>query len=242
MNIFAYYLHAHPPLDRHSRVNNFSYENVFNQFVKTMGNTNLTVMLNGKKRKDIDEFPENINFSSIYFESPSEEFMSSYIYAFSFVCNTILKDIESGKMRLEDLIYLVEDDYWHLDNWPENIIGLYEQYPQLLNNGILSLYDHPDKYGLYKVHNYDDVINGKYRILVAKNRHWREVPNICGNFICSAYVFKKYYEKIVSTHPDNLRSAVLVENGVEFFTPIPTLSSHMSVGLMSPAIDWDTYV
>jgi hypothetical protein len=133
-----------------------------------------------------------------------------------------------------DLIYILENDYLHVDDWVDKIICLYQTFKEL---SYVSLYDHNDKYFLPQ---YDDLVS---KIFTTNNHHWRTTPSTCGSYITTKKIFDEDYNDHTGvTVPigDHHKWIFLSETKNRFvLSPIPGLSTHCMEGLMSPTINWD---
>jgi hypothetical protein len=148
-----------------------------------------------------------------------------------FSYRALLEYIKEQPMESDELIYFLENDYLHTDNWVDKIINLFSTYSGL---DYISLYDHNDKYFLPM---YDNLVS---KIITTKTHHWRTTPSTCGSFIINRKIFEEDYD-VQSTHVGDHNTFLwLNENRQRFvFTPIPGLSTHCMEDLMSPTIDWE---
>jgi hypothetical protein len=129
-----------------------------------------------------------------------------------------------------DLIYFLENDYMHVENWIDKVIELYSTYKV----GYVSLYDHNDKYFLPQ---YSDLASS---IIVTKTHHWRTTPSTCGSFILPKWLFDEDYDILSTMVGDHNKFLYLAETRGRFvLTPIPGLSTHCMQGLESPTIKWN---
>jgi len=133
----------------------------------------------------------------------------------------------------KDLIYILENDYLHINNWDEIVLDVFQTFEGL---SYVSLYDHNDKYFLPM---YDDLVS---KIFTTTKYHWRTTPSTCGSFITTKKILMEdYNEQTGVTVPsgDHHKWLWLNENkGRSVLTPIPGLSTHCMEFLMSPTIDW----
>jgi hypothetical protein len=130
----------------------------------------------------------------------------------------------------KDLVYFLENDYLHVENWVEKIEDLFSTFQGL---NYVSLYDHNDKYFLPM---YEDLAS---KIFTTKKHHWRTTPSTCGSFVISKQVFEDDFEDHTSIKGDHNKFLHLAQTKSRFvLTPIPGLSTHCMEGLMSPTIDW----
>jgi hypothetical protein len=130
----------------------------------------------------------------------------------------------------KDLIYFLENDYLHVDNWIDKVLSLFSTYNNL---NYISLYDHNDKYFLPI---YEDLV---LKIFTSETHHWRTTPSTCGSFIISKYIFEEDYNEHITISGDHNKFLHLTNVKERFIlTPVPGLSTHCMEGLMSPTIDW----
>lgn len=216
---------------RHAAVNNhnygrpiwFSYENCFLNLLETIKayDIELVMALDG---------PIEGNFISKYtdrFTLLQTNYGSSLLSY-----RALLEYIRSQRMNSTDLIYFLENDYLHVDNWIEKVHELYNTF-----NGLtyVSLYDHNDKYFLPM---YDDLVS---KIIVTPTHHWRTTPSTCGSFIVTRDIFDQDYDVWSSAIGDHNTFLHLTDIRSRFvLTPLPGLSTHCMEGLMSPTIDWES--
>jgi hypothetical protein len=130
-----------------------------------------------------------------------------------------------------EIVYFIENDYLHTDNWVEEIVTLFQTYPQGLN--YVSLYDHNDKYFLPM---YDNLAS---KIFTTPTKHWRTTPSTCGSYIISKNIFIE--DEDINTGGPGDHDKFLHLNSTKnrfVLTPIPGLSTHCMEGLLSPTINW----
>lgn len=152
---------------------------------------------------------------------------------------TIINSL-SDKIKGDDVVYLLENDYLHQNGWIEVVN---EFFSTNLNKNYLSLYDHNDKYS----DSYSDL---KSKIYVTKNHHFRTTPSTCGSFLMKKKVFDEDYEFNLSIFDYLLNKTNLPVDHAKFLvldkiknrqvlTALPGLSTHCLDGLMSPTINWE---
>lgn len=137
----------------------------------------------------------------------------------------------------DDLIYFLENDYLHTEDWLHKIQELVaSQVPW----DYVSLYDHKDKYEFKQNHplfikNYSNL---KSKIFVTKSSHWRSVPSTCGSFIVRPQTLYSDV-RLLSFLPDRYLFPILkLLKRRRLITPMPGLSTHCMESLLSPCIDW----
>ncbi len=218
--IYIYYRHC-------AKVNNigrphwFSTFNCFKNFLHTLGaqdGIKLTIALDGED-----------DFTSSYADYFSL-FRTNY-YCSLPAYRDLLKHIKSIPMDSGDLIYFVENDYLHTDNWIEKTLELFKYYPVM---NYVSLYDHQDKYCLPM---YDNLVS---KVFITPSHHWRTTPSTCGTFLTTRKIFEEDFDvwfNAEGDHPTFLK--LNSERGRFVVTPLPGFSTHCMEGLLSPTINWE---
>jgi hypothetical protein len=202
------------------RPEGFSYEKSFKNLldsIKGYPNIRLTVMMDGNKQ---DTFLEKYDVDVYEFKggSDSASFFETVRYA-------KVKNIGDS-----DLVYFLENDYLHVPGWVEKVIDLFSTFSGL---SYVSLYDHNDKYFLPM---YENLVS---KIITTKTHHWRTTPSTCGSFIIPKQILDEDFDILSTMVGDHNKFLWLNQNRERsVITPIPGLSTHCMVGLMSPTIDW----
>jgi len=221
MKIYIYYRHTSNHIVR-NRPSWFSFENCWKNLLNTTykkENINITLALDGDINND---FTKNYKDRFTLFPTDYNSSLISY--------RELLKHIKGIKMDKDDLIYFVENDYLHIDNWVDKVIDLFSCYKTL---NYVSLYDHNDKY----MPGYDDLVS---KIITSNTHHWRTTPSTCGTFIMTRDLFDKDIDVWESTVGDHNTFMYLNQERQRYvLTPIPGLATHCMGGLMSPTIDWE---
>jgi hypothetical protein len=222
MNIHIFYRHYNASSNSsHYRPEGFDYEKCLSNLLDTIKNhpnVKLTVMMDGSKQ---GTFLENYDIEVYEFNGGTDavSFFETVKYAKN-------KNIDDN-----DLVYFLENDYLHVDNWVEKVIDLFSTFQGL---NYVSLYDHNDKYFLPM---YDDLVS---KIFVTHNHHWRTTPSTCGSFIINKQILDEDFDILSTMVGDHNKFLYLQETKSRFvLTPIPGLSTHCMKGLMSPTINWN---
>ncbi len=148
--------------------------------------------------------------------------MGAWIYAWDYAKKLDLSE--------SDLVYHLENDYLHVDGWPEKVLELHELYENL---AYISLYDHVDKY------NQQMYPALQTNIFTTPTHHWRTTPSTCGAFLINKKILFEDYDIWTSSPGDHYKFIWLAENRERsVLTPIPSLSTHCEVEWLAPTIDW----
>ena len=144
---------------------------------------------------------------------------------------SLLKNIKDT-INENDLIYILENDYLHVNGWVDKVTDLFKTF-----NGLnyISLYDHNDKYTW--MHLYEDLVS---KIFTTSTHHWRTVPNTCGSYICTKKLFLEDYDVQTTIIGDANKWLHLEQTKGRFMlSALPGLSTHCMDTLLSPTIDWE---
>ena len=162
-------------------------------------------------------------------------------------------------LPLDDWVYMCEDDYLHSPqafkyisefienkekylktspkkkNYMNRIIGDLSKIPLIIH-----LPDYPDRYkSQWKRLSF---------IFLSKHCHWRQITNTTHTFLLQSSTIKKFekYIKLSALGPsdaklsENVYGRILFRKKAICVSPIKGLSSHMTEGVMTPLVDWDS--
>lgn len=226
MNIHVFYSHINVQgTDYKVRPNWFDFEKCFQNFLSTIkgkDNIKFHVIMDGNIESNwISKYKDNFIGYEIQGGTMEKAAIEMYKIALSL----------SDKMGDNDLIYFLENDYLHINDWDKHILDVYQSFEGL---NYISLYDHNDKYFAPQ---YDDLAS---KIITTDSHHWRTTPSTCGTFFIPKKIFKEDYEIHTTVIGDHNKYIYLNEHKGRFIlTPIPGLSTHCMEGLMSPTINWE---
>lgn len=153
---------------------------------------------------------------------------------------SLLKCYELAQTINTPFGYLIEDDYAHLPN------SFYVLIDMFYYSDLVSLYDHPDRYGPMRQ---QDITLGKEYIYVGKYCHFRTAESTTMSFGFRKETLNKYYSSLVAAAKRGVGAAddrgwwrEMVVNGYRLVTPIPALNSHLVKNCESPFINWESYI
>ena len=149
-----------------------------------------------------------------------------------------LEIVESRGYDDDTIIYFIEDDYLHRENWCEVLIEAFS-----LPTHYVSLYDHLDK---YIDSGYDDLVS---KVFHTDSCHWRTVPSTCNTYAGKMGQLKQdmvIHKHFSAASPDGIsmdhaKFVELGRHGRRLITPMPGYSTHCDL-LHSPCIDWEKYI
>tara|TARA_R110000787_G_scaffold206630_1_gene316826 strand:- start:156 stop:833 length:678 start_codon:yes stop_codon:yes gene_type:complete len=201
----------------------FNFEKCFLNLLSSIENKDATlhlVMDGDVTTNFINKFADKYTLHSI----KAGEDQSSFWQTWKIVKE---QDIPEG-----DLIYFLENDYLHTDDWVDKTVEIFKTFSGL---NYISLYDHNDKYFLPV---YEELAS---KIFTTPSHHWRTTPSTCGSFIIPKNIFEEDYKEHTEIRGDHNKFLHLAETKGRFIlSPLPGLSTHCMNGLLSPTINWST--
>jgi len=208
--------------DHRNRPNWFDFEKCFINLLDTIKgkNVDLHLIMDGNVDNNfINKYKNNFTLHSIVAGKDQVSFNKTWEIA-----NTL-------NIGENDLIYFLENDYLHVENWVEKVTEVFSTFEGL---NYISLYDHNDKYFLPM---YENLVS---KIFTTKTHHWRTTPSTCGSFIIPKNIFKEDFTDHTTIDGDHHKFLQLTQTKNRFIlTPIPGLSTHCMQNLLSPCIDWE---
>ena len=147
-----------------------------------------------------------------------------------------LEIVESSGFDDDTIIYFLEDDYLHRENWCEVLIEAFT-----LPIHYVSLYDHLDKYM-----DYPDLTS---KIFHTNSVHWRTVPSTCNTYAAKMGQLREdmhIHKHYSAASPDGIsmdhsKFVHLGNVGRTLVTPLPGYSTHCNQ-FQSPVINWEKYL
>ncbi|MFH0782933.1 MAG: glycosyltransferase [Pseudomonadota bacterium] len=131
-----------------------------------------------------------------------------------------------AKESCSDLIYFVEDDYLHELGAIQEMIDFYYLAKDKLPGRELAIHpvDYPDRYR-------SECLDQCF-IVPGKNRYWRTIGSTTGTFFVSRWVFLRYWHLFnqfadCGSEEQTINKIWRGINGVNCFSPIPTLAYHL---------------
>jgi hypothetical protein len=148
----------------------------------------------------------------------------------------LLSHLEHGDIPDDDVLFLMENDYLHVEGWLDKVAELFESEHQF---DYLTLYDHTDYYEVDGKPRFPAYKGLKSNLYVTKTHHWREAPSTCGTFLVPKRVFLEDLEVWSSRLSDfYVFTYLLAVKRRVLLCPIPALSTHCMAGHLAPTIDW----
>lgn len=129
-----------------------------------------------------------------------------------------------SKKYLEELHYIVEDDYLHI---PGAVRILQENLKNW--NGFAVSYDYPDRYA--------NMVDCK--ILLGLDRHWRTINSSTMTVLAKGKTWLQYVSKLEQAAPtsnDKVFEELYLKTPC--ISPLPSISAHMTDRHLSPLVDW----
>jgi hypothetical protein len=176
------------------------------------------------------------------------QFNEPWSHSVAATSEIIKNDINLGNINDNSLIYILEDDYLHLQNWNEIVLDLFNNF--IGKNDYVCLYDHNDKYifrqnsetitqhnlekhwGMYK--------DLKSEIMVSNARHWRNAPNCGLSMIFTKELFLRDFNLWSGGYSDcEIGYQLKKIHNTNFWTPMPSVSTHCINPFIAPLINWE---
>ncbi len=202
-------------------------EKVFQNFKNTLNpeTTNYTIIYDKHYGERKDTFlKDEQNVYEIDCGKESQSFMQTLNYILS-------QDLDD-----DTIVYFLEDDYVHRPGWDKILIDGFN-----LPVEYVTLYDHGDKYQeMYK-----DFMT---KVFHTKLSHWMPVPSTTNTFATKFKTLKEdkniHIKYSLSYEPtyDHGKFLELHSNRRTLISCIPGYSTHCQEDLLSPCIDWKTYL
>jgi len=153
-------------------------------------------------------------------EKPDREKAAGYLMYEIMFQKVVQKD--------NDLIYMIEDDYLHINGWTKALEDIFSIYNTL---SYATLYDHPDKYTQRYVGSVSPIIMSNYC-------HWRFVPSSCGTYGGTVKAFFEDKEIHQNNLGDHNKFIKLGEKNRGIVSPLPGLATHCINPWLSRFRDW----
>lgn len=147
-----------------------------------------------------------------------------------------LNIVKNTPHRKGEIIYFLEDDYLHRLNWDKVLLEAFT-----LGADYATLYDHADKY-------MDFYREFRTKVLHTKSCHWMATPSTTNTFaveystLMNDFETHTKYSTDVEPSADHQKFIELSQNGRILISSIPGYSTHCQADLLSPCIDWSTYL
>lgn len=229
IRIFQRHCFFSPNSEHKKRPEWFDRERIFNEFISTLNDkVELTCMYDSARGSIENHFLSKYpHIKNISLEGGND--------AISFL--NVLNYINTQQYNDNDIIYFVEDDYYHKPGW----INILEEGFNYIEADYITLYDHPDKYGettypfLYE--------NLTSKILLTPSTHWRTIPNTTNTYACKYKtlikhwdIHVKYCDLVEKWTKDSYKFQELWDIGSNLISCIPGYSSHIEDKMLSPLI------
>lgn len=139
-----------------------------------------------------------------------------------------------------EVVYFVEDDYFHLENSYQILLEGLERVDYI------SLYDHVDKYIPASLGGNPFIDEGggeDTKVFLTNNRHWKLTNSTTMTFATTVNILRedadiwRYYTS--GTYPHDYQCFLMLrDKGRTLATPMPSLATHGEVKWAAPLIDW----
>jgi len=167
------------------------------------------------------------------------------------VCGSLSKSYEVAQDFSDgDWVYFCEDDYLHRGvcmQYIDELLSGATEYLQSYDRELLFIHpcDYPDRY--CRPDPFTGLSDDGYSIFRSGLCHWREVPSATYTWLMRAEVLRRH----AALFRDNIDHHARFGTGDQYWgevvfqredalciSPLPSLSTHLHEGVMSPLIDW----
>jgi len=148
----------------------------------------------------------------------------------------LVDHVTSLKLDPETIIYFLEDDYLHRENWVNVLLEGFT----IPEASYVTLYDHRDKYSLPQYHNLTS------KLFITPSCHWRTTPSTTNTYamryqtLMEDLPIHKQFSVGRKISADHEKFIALGQKGATLISSIPGWSTHIEDKLTSPCIDWET--
>ena len=228
IEIFSRHCNFSKLSDDRERLKGFSKETCYKNLKGTIDKniSNITFLMDGETEKHFLKNEKEFEIVNIEGGSQAKSWASA------------LKYVNNKNFADDQIIYFIEDDYLHLENWNNIMLEGFE-----LKVDYISLYDHLDKYKLSMYNKLES------KIIVTKSCHWRATPSTTLSFAVKFKTFKKHYEiykkfNFIETGStkDHDMFIELWKSGSNLISSIPGYASHMDLHWLAPTINWEEII
>lgn len=144
--------------------------------------------------------------------------------AFNVKRDSILYSFDYAR-KLNDDLMIIEDDYlWRKNKRAYQIIK-----DALTRFDAVTPYDHPDHY---------DYLDKSHHIEKFNNRLWRNCHTTTHTFAVKKEVFQNNIDDFYFGQHDWIMWTKLMNNGVNLFSPVCSLATHLADGHLAIGTDW----
>ena len=252
MTLHIYYRHA--PVRRlgsKARPESFSYAGCLENFASTLsgpladGRAVLTLVFDGSTSEFAGD-PLRATFDSLLAKHACSQVPPRVVHvsggdqrkAWRACIALVSVDVDAGRVATDDHIYLLENDYLHVQGW-------FDKFEELRRSQIhwdyLTFYDHLDKYpeltDLPDARRYRRL---KSRVFCAGSQHWRTTPSTCATYLLSRRTLLRDRRLLgLGVYDYKLFTLLVRCNGRVLLSPVPSLATHSMRDFLAPAIRWE---
>lgn len=149
----------------------------------------------------------------------------------------LLDHVANLKLAPETIVYFLEDDYLHRENW----VDILHEGFSIPQASYVTLYDHRDKYFLA---DYQELSS---KIFISPSCHWRTTPSTTNTYamrhatLLRDLAIHQQFSQGRRITADHEKFLELGRQGKVLISSIPGWSTHIEDRLTSPCIDWESF-
>lgn len=193
---------------------------------------------------------ENVDFIILFDGEVKDHWIKSYpIHILDFKggsdeasFTTLLNVLISLPFQDNDIIYILEDDYVHLNGWPKILReGFGQMKPDNIKFDYVTLYDHLDKYEFgndeFLKKSYSDL---KSQITISESLHWRTTPSTTNTYACRMKTFRDDFRfHMMFKNADHDKFLFLGLRGRKLGSCMPGFATHSHKLYLTPFVNWE---
>ncbi len=226
----------------------FSYEAVWRNFLAMVNwdLCNVTVLFEGDYNNYfIKDFEKQYPFKVKFIDSTEKKWKHKCFESYASWSRAVAAGAEAVKndnLSENELLYLLDDDYAHLNSWPEVVLDLFNTY--IDENSYCCLYDNSDKYLCRHKDRTDSWSMYKdltCELIISGYRHWKSSPNMGMACIMPVKLFNEHFDLWGYGASDcYIGNEVSTKRGTKIWISVPGMASHLIYPWLSPFISWES--
>ena len=227
VEIFVRHCHFSKISQHKKRLPNFSKERCYYNLLKTtsLEKANITFLLDTQYPMEEDHFiKKQKEFPVIEIKEGTEA--GAFLRLLDYVLSLNLDE--------ETILYFLEDDYLHRENWLNVLLEAFT----LSGIDYVTLYDHRDKYFLEQ---YRELMS---KIFVTASCHWRTIPSTTNTFSLKVKTLmrdldiQRAFSQGQTISRDHEKFCDITTRGGVLISSMPGWATHVEEEYLSPCTDW----
>lgn len=227
IEVFVRYCYYSTASGHKHRFNGFSHEKCFDNLIETLDTSlvNCTFLLDTHYAKPEKHFVQKQEQFPVIEIDAGEEGKSFL---------ALLDHVIDRKFSDETIVYFLEDDYLHRENWAETLLEAFS----LPEADYVTLFDHRDK---YEHEMYTDL---RSHLFYTPACHWRSTPSTTNTYAMRMKTLRediathRKYSEGHNISLDHDKFLELGRQGKTLLSSVPGWSTHCEPAFASPCNNW----